>query len=160
MKSRLLLVFLVLTAIIPLLSCSGNENDDFTLSGDYTYGKCVYLSPFSSATIEYRTETNEGLVHLNFVEGSVSIYRENEVILNGENPSFTKEVLAKDIDDSINFDMDPFLDSVSDRYDLYCDDEYSGYTIFSNQTNLYLAKIQTLGEEKDLVVWEIFEIHK
>jgi len=151
-------VFLLLTAIFPLLSCTGSDDDELNLDGEYTYGECVYLSYLSSSTIEYKTETNEGLVYLDFQEELLTIYTLDAVIFEGGNPSYKKEDPSKNIDDTVNLEIGQFLGSISNRYDIYSDEEYSGYTIFTSDSNLYLAKIQVLTENSHCIVWEIFEI--
>ncbi|XMB71434.1 hypothetical protein RJI07_04775 [Mycoplasmatota bacterium WC30] len=150
-------IFVTMLIVLLIAGCS-NNNNEFELYGDYTYGSCVYLNPFSSSTIESKTETNSGLIQVILNTDFFSLNQDTEELKYVADPIYVDTDINDNIDEAINLEIFDFLDDITNRFDIYSDDTYTEYSIFYDSSTIYLAELRILGTNEYYTVWEVFEI--
>ncbi|MDD3123287.1 MAG: hypothetical protein PHC62_07245 [Candidatus Izemoplasmatales bacterium] len=167
MKNKVVIVIMLLM-FITLTGCtSTNTDNEFDLSGEYVYGDCIYLSFFSSSTLESQTLQHKNIYYLNFSDTSMLYYSEdNELDVSYENVNYVSVEKDQNISDILTLNlyglnMEEFLDSIEYRYDIYRNNLMIGFTIFQGDSHTYIAYTGMGGSSKDIFnIWSIFEIEK
>jgi len=154
MKIKILLLMLFILSF-SITSCSNNRDVSFSSFGDYTYYECVFVNSLSSSTIEYLTELNGGNINVAIYEEYFSIDSSDSQMIHIDNPNYVNYKVNSDIDTAFNLNIDSFLKDISFRYDIYINEEYQGYSIFLNNTDLYIARIEN-SDDVDCIIWEIY----
>jgi hypothetical protein len=160
MKKILVSICLIVTII--LSSCAQNEKsivDD--LDGDYYYVECIYLSPFSSSTLDAYPGLYGSLIYITFSENIIIYYGNDDETRSYNQIEFREEEINKDLDDLITLDLNGVFETFESRYDIYSNGISVGLTIFVDADKLYLAETGLIGGSKDIfTVWSIVEIEK
>ncbi|MBI9009342.1 MAG: hypothetical protein JEZ05_04855 [Tenericutes bacterium] len=156
------LVVLCLMGTILLSSCAQNEEsiiDD--LDGNYYYVECIYLSPFSSSTLDAYPGLYGSLIYITFSDNQIVYYGNDDETRSYNQIEFREEEVNKDLDDLITLDLNGVFETFESRYDIYSDDVSIGLTVFVDGDTLYLAETRMIGGSNDIfTVWSIVEIGK
>lgn len=152
----------VLIFIILLSGCSTNQDKIVNnLEGEYYYKECIYLAPWSSSTLDFYPNLYGSLLYVEFSNGQISYYGNDEVIKIYNQVEFREEEVNKDLDSVINLDFDGVFELFEYRYDMYNDGISVNLTIFVKGDTLYLAETKMTGGNHDIfAVWSIVEIEK
>ncbi len=156
LKVKIMMSFLILLSF-SFIACSNNTEDEFNTFGDYTYSECVYVNPLSSSTIGYLTELYSGNVTVSIQQEYFTISYLDSSLIHVDNPDYISLVVDTDIDNIINLNANDFLNAISFRFDIYLGEDFQGYTIFQNSTNIYLARIESI--EENYFIWEIYQLN-
>jgi len=157
--------FLLSFLLVFMIFLSGCDNNDKTivseLKGEYYFVECIYLSPFSSSTLDFYPSLDGSLIYIEFFDDQI-IYHENDDETTTYNQiEFREEDVYKDLDDLITLDFDGVFELFDYRYDIYSEDVSAGLTIFISEETIYLAQTRMIGGSHDIfTVWSIVEIEK
>jgi len=127
--------------------------------GSFDLSECVHVHPLSSATKEYLTEQNHGIVSVELANTEMKV----ESAVAGITDQFASVVyvsvpLSEGLDAfSLGF-VEDFLGEVQVRYDLVEDGEFTGYSLFLREDGIYLGEIHTLGDNETQIIWALYEL--
>ena len=155
-------VMIILILCFSLLGCKNKELEFVeNLEGKYFFEECVYLSVFSSSTIEYFSEQHSGIVYVVFNEKSIEYHSTEQAVLVYDNVEYHNVSMTENLDDSTNLISDNVLSNFEYRFDIYSDDTYTGLTLFVNEDHIFLAELSLLGSDTfEYTIWTIFTLSK
>lgn len=158
-KITMILCFVI---IVFLSSCTqSNVSIVDDLDGEYYYVECIYLTPFSSSTLDAYPGLYGSLIYIEFSDDQIIYYGNDDKSITFIEIEYREEEVKKDLDDLIVLDLNGVFESFDSRYDIYSEDESAGYTIFVEGEKLYLAETRMIGGSNDIfTVWSIVEIKK
>lgn len=151
--------FVVLIAAFVLLLAGCTAEPAEVPYGSYDLAECVYVNELSSASKEYLTEQNHGIVSVELSKTEMKI----ESSVAGVTDRFTS-VSYVSVSPSAGIGgfglgfVEEFLGEVQFRYDLVGDEEFTGYSLFLREDGIFLGEIRTLGETRTQVVWTLYEL--
>ena len=157
---KLILVF-IFTLTLLLSGCSTNNDILNQLEGEYYYKECIYLTPLSSSTLDAYPGLYGSVIYIEFSDGQIIYYGNNEVTRTYNEIEFKEEDVDKDLDEIITLDFDNVFETFEYRFDIYSEDSSVGLTIFVKGETIYLAETRMIGGSHDVfAVWSIVEIEK
>lgn len=149
-----------LLCLMMLLSSCTNRNPVIEdLSGSYSYQECVYLSPFSSATLDYMTSLHEGKDAISFLDDDITYVDTLGETYHFQQITYHKEDIYHQIDPVIHDGISSVFDRFQERYDIYDHDVYTGITLYFIDEEIYLAEIILINTSStDYLVKVIYKL--
>lgn len=155
MKKLFILFFLM----ILLSSCAHSNPVVDNLSGSYSYQECVYLSPFSSATLDYMSSLHEGKVAITFLDDAITYVDTAGKTNHFQQITYHKEDVYHQIDPVIHVGISSVFERFQNRFDIYDDNKYTGITLYFVDNDLYLAELALINTSSaDYLVQAIYKI--
>jgi len=152
-------IIYLLCLLILLSSCTNRNPVIDDLSGSYSYHECVYLSPFSSATLDYMTSLHEGKDAISFLDDDITYVDTLGETYHFQQITYHKEDIYHQIDPVIHDGISSVFDRFQERYDIYEYDQYTGLSLYIVDEDIYLAEITLINTSStDYLVKAIYKL--
>jgi hypothetical protein len=153
-------IWFLVIFIFLLGACEKEKIPTEILTGSYTYQECVYLSPFSSSTLDYMTSLHEGDDAVQFHDDSVTYKDTLGHTFTFQQISYQKEDIYYEIDPVIHDGISSLFASFESRFDMYDHDQYTGLTFYLIDDSIYLAEISVIGaSSSSYLVTSIYKLN-
>lgn len=168
---RIVFLLMMMVFVTSLFGCQQSHLVEVeNLQGTYWVEECVYLSVFSSSTLDACTFATQNIEYIEFSEDHISYLRSGTELLSYDDIKYEEVDVYQDLDDIVfldihdvfsNFDyrFDLFQKQYNDVYHVYEGDQFLGVSLFVQGDTWYLAETEWIGSSNDVfMIWNVYRL--